>query len=266
MADPTASRRYRFAPSPTGSFHVGGARTALHNWALARHSGGTFVLRIEDTDEARNRPEWTQGIIDALAWIGISADDPHFEGPHFQSANAAAHVTAANQLFDARVRVLLRPDRGRDPGTGQGARPVGIRRIFPRPGARTRPGAGAAIPRPGRVDDRARSGARRRGVRELDDRRLRAPARQRNADVPAGQCCRRHRDGNHRRRARRGTPPEHSRSSRCCGARSATSRRRGGTCRCWSTSNARSCRSVGTRWRSSSSATRATSPMRWSTT
>ena len=67
MADPTASRRYRFAPSPTGSFHVGGARTALHNWALARHSGGTFVLRIEDTDEARNRPEWTQGIIDALA-------------------------------------------------------------------------------------------------------------------------------------------------------------------------------------------------------
>ncbi|MFK7917326.1 MAG: glutamate--tRNA ligase [Ilumatobacter sp.] len=93
--------RFRFAPSPTGSFHVGGARTALHNWALARRLGGTFVLRIEDTDEARNRPEWTQGIIDALAWIGISADDEHFEGPHFQSANAAAHITAAQQLFES---------------------------------------------------------------------------------------------------------------------------------------------------------------------
>ncbi len=91
--------RFRFAPSPTGSFHVGGARTALHNWALARHGGGVFVLRIEDTDGARNRPEWTAGIIDALAWIGISADDPHFEGPHFQSANAAAHVAAAERLF-----------------------------------------------------------------------------------------------------------------------------------------------------------------------
>ncbi len=93
--------RFRFAPSPTGSFHVGGARTALHNWALARRLGGTFVLRIEDTDEARNRPEWTQGIIDALAWIGISADDDHFEGPHFQSANAEAHVAAAQRLFES---------------------------------------------------------------------------------------------------------------------------------------------------------------------
>jgi glutamyl-tRNA synthetase len=92
--------RFRFAPSPTGSFHVGGARTALQNWALARRLGGTFVLRIEDTDEARNRPEWTQGIIDALAWIGISSDDDHFEGPHFQSAYADAHLAAAQRLLD----------------------------------------------------------------------------------------------------------------------------------------------------------------------
>ena len=92
--------RYRFAPSPTGFFHVGGARTALFNWALARSSGGTFVLRIEDTDEARNQPEWTQGIIDSLAWIGISADDPHFEGPRFQSANVDAHIAAATRLFE----------------------------------------------------------------------------------------------------------------------------------------------------------------------
>lgn len=96
----TEGPRFRFAPSPTGSFHVGGARTALHNWALAHRLGGTFVLRIEDTDEARNRPEWTQGIIDALAWIGISADDEHFEGPHFQSDHAKAHVAAAERLFE----------------------------------------------------------------------------------------------------------------------------------------------------------------------
>jgi len=92
--------RFRIAPSPTGYFHVGGARTALFNWALARRLGGTFVLRIEDTDAERNRPEWTQGIIDALAWIGISSDDPHFEGPYFQSELAAAHVAAAQQLVD----------------------------------------------------------------------------------------------------------------------------------------------------------------------
>ena len=95
------SARYRFAPSPTGYFHVGGARTALFNWALARSTGGTFVLRIEDTDEARNRPEWTTGIIESLAWIGIGADDPHFEGPLFQSSFADAHLAAARRLFES---------------------------------------------------------------------------------------------------------------------------------------------------------------------
>jgi glutamyl-tRNA synthetase len=93
--------RFRFAPSPTGFFHVGGARTALYNWAMAKRLGGTFVLRIEDTDEARNQPEWTQGIIDALAWIGIHDDDAAFEGPYFQSHYAAAHIAAAEQLFAA---------------------------------------------------------------------------------------------------------------------------------------------------------------------
>lgn len=93
--------RYRFAPSPTGFFHVGGARTALFNWALARQQGGTFVLRIEDTDEARNRPEWTQGIIDALAWLGIGTGDPHFEGPLFQSDYRDKHLEAAERLHAA---------------------------------------------------------------------------------------------------------------------------------------------------------------------
>ncbi|HUF98339.1 MAG TPA: glutamate--tRNA ligase [Ilumatobacter sp.] len=93
--------RYRFAPSPTGFFHVGGARTALMNWALARRQGGTFVLRIEDTDEARNKPEWTDGIISALAWLGINSDDPHFEGPLFQSDFVGEHLAAAQRLFES---------------------------------------------------------------------------------------------------------------------------------------------------------------------
>lgn len=101
--DPAVSGapRFRFAPSPTGFFHVGGARTALYNWALAKRTGGTFVLRIEDTDEARNQPEWTQGIIDALEWIGISRNDPTFEGPYFQSQYANEHVAAAERLHAA---------------------------------------------------------------------------------------------------------------------------------------------------------------------
>ena len=97
----TATPRYRFAPSPTGYFHVGGARTALYNWLLALKNNGIFVLRIEDTDESRNEPQWTQGIIDALAWIGIDSNDPHFEGPYFQSTYAAEHVAAAQRLFES---------------------------------------------------------------------------------------------------------------------------------------------------------------------
>ncbi|WP_230396227.1 glutamate--tRNA ligase [Streptomyces blattellae] len=80
-------------------FHVGGARSALYNWAVARQSGGRFVLRIEDTDAARNKPEWIDGIISALASIGISESDPAFEGPFFQSQNADRHREAAQRLY-----------------------------------------------------------------------------------------------------------------------------------------------------------------------
>jgi glutamyl-tRNA synthetase len=95
-----AAPRYRFAPSPTGIFHLGGARTALYNWALAKQQAGTFVLRVEDTDEVRNHPEWVTGIIDALAWLGIAQGDATFEGPYFQSSFAAAHVGAAQRLYE----------------------------------------------------------------------------------------------------------------------------------------------------------------------
>src|SRR5256884_7532405 len=84
-----ARPRVRFAPSPTGMFHVGNARSLLFNWVLARQSGGAMVLRIEDTDAARNRPEWVQGILDAMAWLGIGPGE--YEGPVFQSAYVQDH-------------------------------------------------------------------------------------------------------------------------------------------------------------------------------
>ena len=76
---------------------MGGARSVLFNWAVARHNGGTLVLRIEDTDAARNRPEWTEGIISALAWLGI--DGSQYEGPFYQSANLGKHTEAAQLLY-----------------------------------------------------------------------------------------------------------------------------------------------------------------------
>ena len=73
--------RVRFAPSPTGFLHVGGARTALFNWLLARHTGGTLVLRIEDTDAERSTEEMIQGILEGLEWLAIDWD----EGPYYQT-------------------------------------------------------------------------------------------------------------------------------------------------------------------------------------
>ena len=81
--------RVRFAPSPTGYLHVGGARTALFNWLYARRHGGTFVLRIEDTDVERSSPDMVTGILDGLRWLGLTWDEgPEVGGPHapyFQS-------------------------------------------------------------------------------------------------------------------------------------------------------------------------------------
>ncbi|MDE2572692.1 MAG: glutamate--tRNA ligase, partial [bacterium] len=76
------SVRVRFAPSPTGFLHVGGARTALFNWLYARHHGGVMVLRVEDTDVARERPEYREAIYRAFAWLGIDFDEgPGLDGP-----------------------------------------------------------------------------------------------------------------------------------------------------------------------------------------
>jgi glutamyl-tRNA synthetase len=89
------SVRVRIAPSPTGNLHIGTARTAVFNWLFARHQGGQFILRIEDTDLERSRPEFTQNILDGLTWLGLTWD----EGPFFQSQRM--------DLYQQKIQILL---------------------------------------------------------------------------------------------------------------------------------------------------------------
>src|ERR1019366_3445047 len=92
---PMSVPRVRFAPSPTGYLHVGGARTGLFNWLYAKHTGGVFVLRIEDTDKERSTEAHTQVILDGLSWLGVTWD----EGPYFQGAYADRHRADAERLL-----------------------------------------------------------------------------------------------------------------------------------------------------------------------
>jgi glutamyl-tRNA synthetase len=93
--------RVRIAPSPTGFFHVGTARTSLFNWLFAKQRGGTFLLRIEDTDEERNREEWVDGILEALDWLGLPPDEPPVRQSQFREDHQAAadHLLAAGDLY-----------------------------------------------------------------------------------------------------------------------------------------------------------------------
>ena len=95
--DNSTAPRLRFAPSPTGYLHVGGARTALFNWLFARHYGGTLVLRIEDTDLERSTPEMVEGILVGLRWLGIDWD----EGPFFQTNRMELYRAAAGHLINS---------------------------------------------------------------------------------------------------------------------------------------------------------------------
>jgi glutamyl-tRNA synthetase len=107
--------KVRFAPSPTGVLHIGGARTALYNWLLARGQGGTFVLRIEDTDRERSTPENVELILDALGWLELDWD----EGPFSQAERAPRHTEAIERMLadghayedDGAVRLRV-PDEG----------------------------------------------------------------------------------------------------------------------------------------------------------
>src|SRR6266446_7012885 len=91
----TSAVRVRFAPSPTGYLHVGGARTALFNWLFARRQGGTMILRVEDTDAERNKPELVQGILAGLQWLGVNWD----EGPFYQSQRTELYLAAAKKCL-----------------------------------------------------------------------------------------------------------------------------------------------------------------------
>lgn len=97
MSNSAQQTRVRFAPSPTGYLHVGGARTALFNWLYARHTGGKFLLRIEDTDLERSTPESVQQILDSLDWLGLHADEP----VEYQTQRAGLHREYVQKLLDA---------------------------------------------------------------------------------------------------------------------------------------------------------------------
>src|SRR4030042_2198568 len=87
--------RTRFAPSPTGYLHIGGVRTALFNWLFARHHAGVFILRIEDTDQARSTEEYLNAILASLSWLGLTWD----EGPYFQSQRMQLYCSHADKLL-----------------------------------------------------------------------------------------------------------------------------------------------------------------------
>jgi glutamyl-tRNA synthetase len=101
--------RVRFAPSPTGLLHIGGARTALFNYLFARHHGGDLILRIEDTDRRRSRPEFEQAQLEDLAWLGLSFD----EGPYRQSGRGKVYERAVRHLVDSGLTYESTDEAGR---------------------------------------------------------------------------------------------------------------------------------------------------------
>lgn len=101
--------RVRFAPSPTGRLHVGGARTALFNFLFARHQGGTLILRVEDTDRTRSRPEFERAQLQDLDWLGLSFD----EGPYRQSERVEVYERAAGRLSEAGLTYEAEDEAGR---------------------------------------------------------------------------------------------------------------------------------------------------------
>ncbi len=103
MAENPSAPRVRFAPSPTGYLHVGGARTALFNWLFARHTGGTLILRIEDTDFERSSEEMVGGILEGMTWLGLDWD----EGPFFQSKRLDLYKSGGGEADCRRKRLPL---------------------------------------------------------------------------------------------------------------------------------------------------------------
>ena len=139
--------RVRFAPSPTGYLHVGGARTALFNWLFARHFDGTLVLRIEDTDLERSTSEMVDGILQGLQWLGIHWD----EGPYYQTKHVELYRSAAARLIDSGAayhcfcsKASLEERRGKAAAEGRPQRYEGTCRKIDRAAAMKRKNAGEA--------------------------------------------------------------------------------------------------------------------------
>ena len=206
----TTPPRLRFAPSPTGYLHVGGARTALFNWLYARHYGGQFLLRIEDTDRARSTDESTQAIFDGLTWLGLTWDGEVV----FQGANLEQHQADAQRLLEsgAVYRCFCTPAELDERRKAAEARKEAFRydrgcdRLDPRRGAAARRrghAVRAALPRARRHHRVGRPGAWAHRVPEQGHRGLRHPPLRWNADLQHGRGERRHRDGDHARHARR---------------------------------------------------------------
>src|SRR4029077_6912804 len=94
--------RVRFAPSPTGDLHLGNVRTALYNWLYARHTGGVFILRVEDTDKARSTPAHVENLMDILLWLGFKWD----EGPRVGGPYAPYLQSERTAVYEDHLRVL----------------------------------------------------------------------------------------------------------------------------------------------------------------
>ena len=199
-----ASMRVRFAPSPTGALHIGGARTALFNWLLARHCGGELVLRIEDTDRERSTPENIEQILDALRWLELDWD----EGPILQTDRTARHREALQALLESghayRSTATAEDVKAYKEIHGAGAA-----------SAASEEGEGAVRLR---VPDEGAT-----VVHDVDPRRhpLRARPPRRPRDRPRGRLGalqlrgrdRRPRRRHHPRRARRGPPLQHAQAA-----------------------------------------------------
>ena len=146
-SNPSAAPRVRFAPSPTGYLHVGGARTALFNWLFARGQRGAMILRIEDTDAERNKPELVNGIIEGLRWLGVDWE----EGPFYQSQRTELYTAAAKKcLADGTAFLCYCPPEkyaGGDhaPEAGEAAQVRRVVRCSCREGTPSTPGTLPAI-------------------------------------------------------------------------------------------------------------------------
>ncbi len=201
----------RFAPSPTGYLHIGGARTALFNWLYARHAGGKFLLRIEDTDRARSTPEATAAIFEGLKWLGLDWDGEaisqferagrHAEVAHEMIARGTAYRCYATveeiEAFREQAKAEGRPPLFRSPW--RDADPA----TWP-DGALRRAAACAAR----RRDGGRRRSARQRHLAERDPRRPHPAAVGRNPDLHAGGRRRRPRHGGDPRHPRRRPPDQ----------------------------------------------------------